>query len=184
MLNANRGMRRYAQTAGVEVQITQRLKRMETIVAKLTDYESRMSLSRMRDIAGVRLVVGTLSELRRLQAEIVEKRRRDGVKVIDYVSQPRTSGYRAVHLVCTYSSKGVARPVEVQLRTQAMHAWADMVEQASGTLGVNHKKDGYTPFHEWARLWSRRVEAVELGRPSPVTDEDFKRAWDRLIEDR
>lgn len=117
MLNASKGMRRYAQAAGVEAQVTQRLKRMETIVAKLTDYESGMSLSRMRDIAGVRLVVGTLIELRHLQAEIVEKRRRDGVKVIDYVSQPRASGYRAVHLICTYASKGVARPVEVQLRT-------------------------------------------------------------------
>lgn len=49
---------------------------------------------------------------------------------------------------------------------------------------MNHKKDGYTPFHEWALLWSRRVEGVELGLPSPVTDADFKRAWDRLIKDR
>jgi len=54
MLNANNGMRRYAQAAGVGVQVTQRLKRMETIVAKLTDYESKMNLSRMRDIGGGR----------------------------------------------------------------------------------------------------------------------------------
>lgn len=182
MLNANNGMRRYAQAAGVGVQVTQRLKRMETIVAKLTDYESKMNLSRMRDIGGVRLVVDTLNELRSLQAKVVEKRRRYGVEVIDYVAQPRRSGYRAVHLICTYSSRGVARPVEVQLRTRAMHAWADMVEQVSSSLGVNHKKDGYTPFHRWALLWSRRVEAVELGQPSPVTDADFKRAWDRMLE--
>ena len=64
----------------------------------------------------------------------------------------------------------------------SMHAWADMVEQVSSSLGVNHKKDGYTPFHRWALLWSRRVEAVELGQPSPVTDADFKRAWDRMLE--
>lgn len=155
---------------------------METIIAKLTGYESQMSLSRMRDIAGVRLVVGTLGELRHLQEAIIEKRRREGVKAIDYVTEPRPSGYRAVHLICTYTSKGVARPVEVQLRTQPMHAWADMVERASSILGVNHKNDGDTPFHQWALLWSRRVESVELGLPSPVTDAELKRAWDQMLE--
>lgn len=184
MLNANNGMRRYARGVGVEVQVTQRLKRMETIIAKLTGYESRMNLARMRDIAGVRLVVSALSELYRLQEEVVKKRHRQGVEVIDYVTEPRQSGYRAIHLICTYTSKDVTRPVEVQLRTQPMHAWADMVERASSILGVNHKHDGYTAFHRWALLWSRRVEATEMGLPLSVTDAELKRAWVEMLEGR
>ncbi|AFN47736.1 hypothetical protein HMPREF9154_1198 [Arachnia propionica F0230a] len=41
-----------------------------------------------------------------------------------------------------------------------------MVEEVSARLGVNHKQDDYTPFHKWALLWSRKLEAAELGLPS------------------
>jgi hypothetical protein len=97
---------------------------------------------------------------------VVARRRRNGVETIDYVAKPRQSGYRAAHLICMYSGKGVIRPVGVQLRTSAMHRWAVMVEEVSARLGVNHKQDDYTPFHKWALLWSRKLEAAELGLPS------------------
>ena len=69
MLNANIGVRRYAQELGIEAQATQRLKRMQTIIEKLTERESRMNLARMHDIGGVRVVVDDLDALRRLQGE-------------------------------------------------------------------------------------------------------------------
>ncbi len=182
MLNANIGMRRYAQELGIEAQVTQRLKRMQTIIEKLTERESGMNLARMRDIGGVRVVVDDLDALRRLQEKVTARRRRNGIETIDYVAEPRQSGYRAVHLICMYSGKGVIRPVEVQLRTPAMHSWAVMVEEVSARLGVNHKQDGYTPFHAWALLWSRKLEAAELGRPSNVSDEEFTAAWNAMTK--
>ena len=183
MLNANIGMRRYAQELGVDAQVTQRLKRMQTIIEKLAARESQMNLARMRDIGGVRVVVENLEILRLFQKTVVAKRRRDGVKVIDYVSEPRQSGYRAVHLICNWKGKGQVRPVEVQLRTVTMHRWAVVVEEFSAREGVNHKQDGYTPFHRWALLYSRRLEAAECGELTGVSDDEFQAAWAAMMKD-
>ena len=183
MLNANIGMRRYAQELGVDAQVTQRLKRMQTIIEKLAARESQMNLARMRDIGGVRVVVENLEILRLFQKTVVAKRRRDGVKVIDYVSEPRQSGYRAVHLICNWKSKGLVRPVEVQLRTKMMHHWAVVVEEFSARDGVNHKQDGYTPFHRLALLYSRRLEAIERGELTGASDDEFQAAWAAMMKD-
>ncbi|HHV20019.1 MAG TPA: RelA/SpoT domain-containing protein, partial [Propionibacterium sp.] len=129
----------------------------------------------------VRVVVSTLQDLRKLQHHVENRRKAQGVKTIDYVDHPRQSGYRAVHLICMYGRD--PRPVEVQLRTSTMHAWAEMVEQVSNIVGVNRKQDGDTAFHRWARLYSSILEAQELGKPSPVTDDEFNEAWSAMLEE-
>lgn len=177
LLAANVGMRRYAEQVGVEAKVTQRLKRMATIIEKVTDRESNMSLARMRDIGGVRVVVESLDDLRRLQAHI--EATREGVETIDYVKEPRASGYRAVHLICPYGPD--CRLIEVQLRTRLMHKWAEMVEEVSAIVGVNRKQDGDSQFHRWARLYSRKIEAQELGKPDDITDNEWKQAWEDML---
>lgn len=181
MLTANVAMRRYAQQVGVEARVTQRLKRMQTIIEKVTQREAEMNLARMRDIGGVRVVVGNLEDLRKLQTHIEQRRRRQRVDTIDYVDQPRESGYRAVHLVCWFGKD--PRPVEIQLRTPAMHTWAEMVEEVSAIVGVNRKQDGTSAFHRWARMYSGILEAQELGRQSPVSEDEWQRAWDDMLRE-
>ena len=105
--------------------------------------------------------------MRRLQEKVTARRRRNGVETIDYVAEPRQSGYRAVHLICMYSGKGVSRPVEVQLRTPAMHSWAVMVEEVSARLGVNHKQDGHTRV---PRVGSSVVTPTGGGRTRPPVE--------------
>jgi len=45
----------------------------------------------------------------------------------DYISDPRRSGYRGVHVIVGYDG----RQIEVQLRTRVMHDWAIAVERLS-----------------------------------------------------
>lgn len=179
MLTANVAMRRYAEQIGIEAKVTQRLKRMQTIIEKVTMRENTMNLANMRDIGGVRVVVTTLSDLRALQSLIESKR--EGVTTVDYVANPRSSGYRAVHLICSFGRE--PRPVEIQLRTEPMHRWAEMVEEVSSIVGANRKQDGDTPFHRWALMYSQILEAEELGKPRPVTDHDWKTAWRQMLSE-
>lgn len=36
--------------------------------------------------------------------------------------------------------------------------------------------------HGWARLYSRKLEAIELGRPSEISEEEFAAAWKTMTE--
>jgi ppGpp synthetase/RelA/SpoT-type nucleotidyltranferase len=63
------------------------------------------------------------------------KKNRPPIRVYDYISTPRPSGYRGVHVIVTYEDeRNVDRFIEVQLRTKTMHEWAIAVEQLSGRL--------------------------------------------------
>lgn len=120
--------------AGIQVETTQRLKRIPTILDKLVR-EPGLDLSRMQDIGGCRCVLQTLDELYALRALVREKW---VCTESDYVSQPRESGYRAIHLVVDFNNV----KIELQLRTLVMHQWAQTVEAFSGVLGENLKQDG------------------------------------------
>ena len=122
---------------GDSVTIAQRLKRRPTIIDKLSR-EPGMSLSRMHDIAGCRLIfpdVNTLSQFRRgvlssrAGHELVGDKER-----YDYIKHPKASGYRGIHDVYKYnvgSDGGVkwnGLRLEIQYRTLVQHAWATAVE--------------------------------------------------------
>lgn len=122
---------------GNDVTIAQRLKRRPTIIDKL-GREAGMSLSRMHDIAGCRLIFADVPTLEEFRKGVLSSRARHeligGVDRYDYLRQPKQSGYRGVHDVYKYnvgSAGGVAwngLRVEVQYRTSVHHAWATAVE--------------------------------------------------------
>lgn len=113
------------------IEVAQRLKRLPTIVEKLEREQGRVT--QMHDIGGVRALlpnqrhVYTLSRRLRKTWKIVRFR--------DYIAEPKSSGYRALHLIVDRS--GFA--IEVQLRTIAQDIWANVVENQSREHGVGFK---------------------------------------------
>lgn len=131
---------------GCPVDVSERLKRTDTIVDKLRRQPS-MALARMQDIGGCRAVVATIADLRRVQARLV--RELEPVSADDYVARPRPSGYRAVHLVARVEG----RHMEVQLRTRRMHRWAATVEELAIEWSPRLKNDEGPPaVKQWLRL--------------------------------
>ena len=160
----NMAIRRYAEHARVEAEVTQRLKKKSTIIDKLKNRETTLSLDRMQDIGGCRAVVSDLVGLQQLVDTVVD---RLGSRVIhhdDYVDKPRGSGYRAHHLVVRSSSD---LPIEVQIRTQFMHIWAETVEGFSHELGMNFKQDGEGPMFDFLRAVSDIYWFRETNTPLP-----------------
>ena len=160
----NMAIRRYAEQARVDAEVTQRLKKKSTIIDKLKNRETTLSLDRMQDIGGCRAVVADLDGLQQLVYIVVD---RFGSRVIhhdDYVGMPRKSGYRAHHLVVRSSND---LPIEIQIRTQSMHIWAETVEGFSHELGMNFKKDGEGPMFDFLRTVADIYWFQETNTPLP-----------------
>lgn len=142
LVKVNNGLRSFISTLGVKGEVSQRLKRMETIIEKLTTRETTLRLDQMVDIGGCRIALHSddLEELRRVEkkirrtwaSQLIEQRCRD------YVAEPRESGYRAIHLVVVRDDC----PIEIQLRSRRMHGWAQMMETFSQHFDENFKHDG------------------------------------------
>lgn len=132
LIKANNGLRSMVRTEECQVEVTQRLKRVPTIIDKLRR-EPTMALASMQDIGGCRAVLDSIDEVRRVQRRL--SRNRPPVRVTDYITSPRSSGYRGVHVVVQYDE----RNIEVQLRTRMMHEWAITVEGLSGRLATDLK---------------------------------------------
>lgn len=132
------GLRSVVQTERCTVEVSQRLKRVPTIIDKLVR-EPTMQLANMQDVGGCRAVLNSIDELRRVQQRLSDNR--PFLRTSDYIAEPRSSGYRGVHVIVEYDG----RPTEVQLRTQVMHQWAITVERLSGRLGADLKSGSGPP---------------------------------------
>jgi putative GTP pyrophosphokinase len=133
-----------------------RPKRVESAIEKLTREPGK--LADMVDIGGVRAVVNDQDEVNALQAQlgrILEIRR-----VRDWASNPRSTGYRAVHL----HVRQAGYMIEVQLRTFGQDAWANAVEEEARFSGMNYKVgEGHESVLAFFRLVGDLFGAIELG---------------------
>lgn len=152
--------------------VAQRLKRVESIVAKLRRIKG-MQLSRMQDIGGLRAVVSTVEDVRFVQDEFVRSRfRHQLVNEKDYISQPKPSGYRSVHLVYRYNSKILSdynnHSLEIQIRTRLQHSWATAVETVGTFLQQSLKaSEGSAHWLDFFAITSAAFAVVEECPPVP-----------------
>lgn len=112
--------------------ITHRPKTTQTIIEKLRR-ERGMSLARVQDLAGIRVVAAvTFEDQDRLAAEIARRFPADPrpPQTVDRRASP-SHGYRAVHIIV--SLDGVS--IEVQVRTYLQHLWADLMERLADHFG-------------------------------------------------
>jgi hypothetical protein len=131
--------------------VAQRLKRTPSILNKLKRFQG-MNLARMQDIGGLRAVVSTIPQLRALEADYSNTRfTHTLLSKYDYVTAPKASGYRSVHLVYKYKLREESPydglQVELQFRTKLQHAWATAVETV-GTFLQHSLKSSEGP-EEW-----------------------------------
>lgn len=102
------------------------------IVDKLS--RSSMRLTQMQDIAGCRVVVPDIPAQDRVIARLDQM---FDATVINRRLKP-SNGYRAVHVVV----REVGLPVEVQVRTDLQHVWAESSEKLADAFGSQLKYGG------------------------------------------
>lgn len=129
------GLRSFLATEDLAVEVGQRLKRRPRIIEKLVRHGT-MHLTSMQDVAGARALLPDVAAVDRIRDRI-DRARWDVVSVDDYNVDPKSSGYRALHLVVRRD----ATLVEIQLRTEWQQEWARTVERLDARYGIALKDE-------------------------------------------
>jgi putative GTP pyrophosphokinase len=114
--------------------VSPRLKTPASIIAKARRIGCPVAVddlrARIRDIAGIRVVCGFVSDVYLVADMLTRQPDLSVVQTKDYIAEPKGNGYRSLHLIVEIpvflSDRVVKVPVEVQLRTVAMDFWASL----------------------------------------------------------
>ena len=129
--------------------IKSRIKTPESIVKKLkrNGYDSTIEnmVNHVNDIAGIRIICSFTSDIYRIADMIKHQQDIQVLTVKDYITYPKTSGYKSYHMIITIpvylSDRKVDTKVEIQIRTVAMDFWASLEHK------INYKFEGDVPAH-------------------------------------
>ncbi|SEL25311.1 GTP pyrophosphokinase/guanosine-3',5'-bis(diphosphate) 3'-pyrophosphohydrolase [Roseivivax marinus] len=113
-------MRHELDKVGIDAEVFGRAKKPYSIWRKMQEKE--MGFSRLSDIYGFRVITRTEAECYAALGAIHQRWRAVPGRFKDYISQPKTNGYRSIHT--TVSGRDGKR-VEVQIRTRQMHEVAE-----------------------------------------------------------
>ncbi|HVT17913.1 MAG TPA: RelA/SpoT domain-containing protein [Thermoanaerobaculia bacterium] len=167
--------------------IAQRIKRLSSIELKLKRFKW-LRLSAMQDIGGCRAVVASVQSVN----DLVKSYEKSHIKHTlddrdDYISEPKKSGYRGVHLIYRYASDRSEifndLKIEIQIRSQLQHAWATAVETV-GTF-IQQALKSSRGEREWLRFFTLMGTAIairEKTQPVPGTPIDKKELVGELRE--
>ena len=123
--------------------IRTRIKTPESILGKLEKKGYALTLdniyNHVYDVAGVRVICSFVKDIYRLGEVFLSQDDITLVERKDYIQNPKSSGYRSLHLIVKtpiFTEKGKKMMfVEVQLRTMAMDFWASLEHK------LTYKKD-------------------------------------------
>jgi GTP diphosphokinase / guanosine-3',5'-bis(diphosphate) 3'-diphosphatase len=104
----------------IEADVYGRAKKPYSIWRKMQ--EKDLAFSRLSDIYGFRVITRDVADCYRVLGVIHERWRAVPGRFKDYISQPKSNGYRSIHT--TVSGRDGKR-VEVQIRTREMHEVAE-----------------------------------------------------------
>ncbi|SMX30818.1 RelA/SpoT family protein [Actibacterium lipolyticum] len=108
------------EKAGIDADVFGRAKKPYAIWRKMQ--EKNQGFSRLSDIYGFRVITRNETDCYRVLGSIHRRWRAVPGRFKDYISQPKTNGYRSIHT--TVSGRDGKR-VEVQVRTRQMHEVAE-----------------------------------------------------------
>jgi putative GTP pyrophosphokinase len=144
--------------------VNTRLKSVESLTAKAKRIGCAMTLDavreRVRDIAGVRVVCSFVSDVYTVAEMLTRQQDVTLLQTKDYIAEPKTTGYRSLHLIVEIpvflSDRVVAVPVEVQLRTVAMDFWASLEHK------IHYKFEKAVPIALREELTAAATDAARL----------------------
>jgi GTP diphosphokinase / guanosine-3',5'-bis(diphosphate) 3'-diphosphatase len=151
-------MRGELAKAGIEAEVLGRAKKPYSIWRKME--EKAQSFSRLSDIYGFRVITGTEEDCYRILGAIHRRWRAVPGRFKDYISQPKTNGYRSIHT--TVSGRDGKR-VEVQIRTGDMNDVAETGVAAHWSYrdGVRSRNPFAVDPAKWISQLTEQFDAEE-----------------------
>ncbi len=106
--------------AGIDAETYGRPKHIYSIWKKMT--AKKKQFDELFDVRAVRITVNTVAECYTVLGLIHGRWRHIAQEFDDYIANPKENGYRSLH-TAVYGPQG--KPLEIQIRTQEMHAFAE-----------------------------------------------------------
>jgi ppGpp synthetase/RelA/SpoT-type nucleotidyltranferase len=170
-------LRRVSKRIDPNSLVVQRLKRVPSIINKLKRAQTQtMDLSQMQDIGGCRSILSNIDNVNKLAQDYIKnkglKHRRVNQK--DYIQNPKSDGYRGIHLIYKYKSdkKSVydGLLIEIQIRTKIQHSWSTAVETVDlFTKQAIKSNEGKQEWKDFFKLVSSAFAIMENQSPIPDT---------------
>ena len=150
--------------------IAQRIKRLPAIRLKLVRLP-RLKLSQVQDIGGCRAVVQNIQRIKQLVGLYEQSRARHvHDHKSDYLENPKSDGYRGVHLIYRYCSEQYQThnglKVEIQIRSKLQHAWATAVETVGIFTGEALKSSQGS--EDWRRFFALMGTAIAMREKAKI----------------
>jgi GTP pyrophosphokinase/guanosine-3',5'-bis(diphosphate) 3'-pyrophosphohydrolase len=142
----------------IEADVYGRAKKPYSIWRKMQ--EKQLAFSRLSDIYGFRIICRDVADCYRILGVIHLRWRAVPGRFKDYISQPKTNGYRSIHT--TVSGRDGKR-VEVQIRTRQMHevAEAGVAAHWSYREGVRVQNPFAVDPKQWVARLTERFDEVD-----------------------
>lgn len=106
---------------GIEAEVSGRPKHIYSIYKKMV--RKQLRFDQLFDIRALRVIVDTVEHCYEVLAIVQENFTVLSQEFDDYIANPKPNGYQSLHTVVTDPS---GKPVEVQIRTRAMHEFAEL----------------------------------------------------------
>lgn len=151
----NADIRTELDAVSLEADVYGRAKKPYSVWRKMQ--EKDLTFSRLSDIYGFRVICNSDADCYRILGVIHQRWRAVPGRFKDYISQPKSNGYRSIHT--TVSGRDGKR-VEVQIRTRQMHevAEAGVAAHWSYREGVLGKNPFAVDPAKWIASMTERLE--------------------------
>ncbi len=148
-------IRHELEKAQIEADVYGRAKKPYSVWRKMQ--EKDLAFSRLSDIYGFRIITTNEADCYRVLGVIHQRWRAVPGRFKDYISQPKTNGYRSIHT--TVSGRDGKR-VEVQVRTRQMHevAEAGVAAHWSYREGVRAQNPFAVDPAKWVATLTERLD--------------------------
>ena len=116
------------------------------------------------DIRAVRIIVGTVEECYTVLSIVQEEFPILSKEYDDYIANPKPNGYQSLHTVVTDKA---GRPIEIQIRTRAMHEFAELGVAAHWRYKEAGNSLGASAADEQRVAWLRQLLAWRSDMTKP-----------------
>ncbi|MCA1248855.1 bifunctional (p)ppGpp synthetase/guanosine-3',5'-bis(diphosphate) 3'-pyrophosphohydrolase [Massilia sp. MS-15] len=161
------------QEAGIRAEVSGRPKHIYSIWSKMRGKE--LDFSSLYDVRAFRVIVADVKTCYTVLGIVHNIWTPIPKEFDDYISRPKPNGYQSLHTVVTADD---GRPLEVQIRTQEMHNFAEYGIAAHWRYkeegGSSFKSQKYDEKIAWLRqllAWKSDVADVVAGQ------EDLQKEW-------
>jgi GTP pyrophosphokinase len=107
--------------AGIHGEVSGRPKHIYSIVSKMRT--KNLAFEQLYDVRGLRVIVDEVAQCYQVLSLVHQAWSAIASEYDDYIARPKPNGYQSLHTVVADEA---GRPLEIQIRTRAMHEFAEL----------------------------------------------------------